>query len=366
MGTMRWLLLLALLGACASEDLELQVDLRTDYAPGVEFDLVRTSVDDGDAVEVMALDEPSAAADYLRGIRVAEIGGLSAGRREVRVALVRSADGTEVASRDVVVRLDASTTVTVTLARSCGIVECPGPGDDPTATECSAGRCQPPECDGGPCGEPECVVDADCDGMGLAACASPRCEEGTCFVFRDDAACAEGEFCAPMEGCTPIDPADAGSADAGPPIEEVCNAADDDGDGRIDESGCAGCPVETVGSSTYARCRETVDWIEARDRCQSWGYELVAIEGATEDAVIDGFIDADADVWTALNDRTSEGEFVWAGRGPLGAYDDWDPETMEPNGTRLDGQDCVRIESDTRRWRDTRCAEAHAFVCELD
>jgi hypothetical protein len=362
---MRLVLLVVGLLGCSAETVELQVDLRTDYAPGVEFDRVQTSVDDGEPFEAVALDERGAASEYLRGIRVAEIDGLSPGRHELRVALARSEDGTVVAARELVVRLDASTTVTVTLARSCEAVECPGPGDDPSATVCVAGRCQPPECDGGPCGELDCTVDTDCDGSGLAECASPRCEDGVCLTFRDDSACGPGEFCAPVDGCRPAEATDGGVGDAGVPEDESCNAMDDDLDGAIDETGCEPCEVATEGGSTYLRCAGPVIWTNARDQCRSWGYELVAIGDATEDALIDSFI-VDDDVWTSLNDRETEAEFVWAGWGPLDTYTDWDPETMEPNGTFFGDQDCVRVEGDTLRWRDTPCDQRHAFVCEAE
>jgi len=360
---MRWVLLTILLG-CSTETVELQVDLRTDYVPGVEFDSIRTTIDDGEPFDAMALDTPRAAAEYLRGIRVAEIDGLSTGRHDLRVALVQSEDDEEVAARELVVRLDASTTVTVTLARSCEAVECPGPGDDASATVCVAGRCQPPECDGGACGE--CTIDADCDGGTLPDCASPRCEAGVCLAFYDDDACVAGEFCDPVAGCTPTGARDSGVGDAGVPEEESCNARDDDLDGAIDETGCEPCEVSAEGGSTYLWCEGPVIWTVARDECRSRGYELVAIGDATEDTRVDSFIVDEDDVWTALNDRASEREFRWAGWGPLGVYTDWDPVTTEPNGSLLDGQDCVRVEGDTLRWRDSQCDQQHAFVCEVE
>lgn len=361
---MRLAFLVVVLCGCSTETVELQVDLRTDYAPGVEFDRVRTSVDEGEPFEAMAFDSSGAASEYLRGIRVAEIGGLSPGRHDLRVALVRSEDETVVAARDLVVRLDESTTVTVTLARSCAAVECPGPGDDPMATVCVAGRCQPPECDGGPCGELECTVDTDCDGTGLAECASPRCEDGVCLTFRDDSACGPGEFCSPVDGCRLADGPDGGVADAGIAMDESCNAIDDDLDGSIDEEGCTDCEVLTGGGSTYLRCSDPAVWVDARDQCRSYGYELAAIEDATEDALVDSFIVGADDLWTSLNDRMTETEFVWTGWGPLGVYTDWDPVTMEPNGGAM--SDCVRVEGDTLRWRDSPCDQRHAFLCEVN
>lgn len=188
--------------------LELSVDVRTDFAPGIEFDLVRTELESGGSVEAGAINSPEAIESFLRGRRVAEFDGLTSGNQQLEVSLIRARDGTVVASRSVVLALSTSTAVTVILARSCGDIACPGAGDAPEATECEAGICVTPECsEANPEACPEtttCDTDADCDGPTLAACATRVCSDSVCFVERDDSACEDDFFCDPVMGCIPI------------------------------------------------------------------------------------------------------------------------------------------------------------------
>tara|TARA_B100001750_G_scaffold220434_1_gene208156 strand:- start:2226 stop:4043 length:1818 start_codon:yes stop_codon:yes gene_type:complete len=188
-------------------DAELSVDLRTDYAPGIEFDIVRTRLDTGENEELGAVNTESSIAAFLGGQRVAEFADVDAGTRRVTVSLVRARDGETIASRDVVVAVEGSVAVTVILARGCEGIECPGAGD-PAATECSAGVCVPPECtptnpDACPT-EATCTADEDCTGPALAPCAQRACQDAVCLVQRDDAVCGADQYCEPSGGCVAV------------------------------------------------------------------------------------------------------------------------------------------------------------------
>ena len=100
-------------------DAELSVDLRTDYAPGIEFDIVRTRLDTGENEELGAVNTESSIAAFLGGQRVAEFADVDAGTRRVTVSLVRARDGETIASRDVVVAVEGSVAVTVMPVGRC-------------------------------------------------------------------------------------------------------------------------------------------------------------------------------------------------------------------------------------------------------
>ncbi|MEM9068032.1 MAG: hypothetical protein AAGE52_05975 [Myxococcota bacterium] len=199
---------------------ELSVDVRTDYAPGVEFSAVRVELSDGAVQDAVALNTSDVVAAFLRGRRVAEFTEVARGRVRVEVTLLRGGDGSVLATRQAVARVAGPTAVTVVFTRSCEGVRCPGAGDAADATECVDGQCVPPECtpetpDACPPGFAPCREVADCTGPPLDACASRVCVAGSCLVERDDSVCEAGAFCDPEEGCVSLRDTDAGVVDAG-------------------------------------------------------------------------------------------------------------------------------------------------------
>lgn len=147
---------------------------------------------------------------------------------------------------------------------------------------------------------------------------------------------------------------------------ETCNADDDDCDGHIDESVCT-CPVREIGSGTYSFCTTQLPWDTARDACAAFGYDLVTIEDATENAALTAEAlsrDMD-DWWIGLHDRVTEGTFEWSS-GSTAAYRNWLPD--QPSHDL--GQDCtVLIDGDAGgepgRWNDVRCNDGAPFICEV-
>jgi hypothetical protein len=186
------LICVGLASGCAPESRELAVDLQTDFVPGVEFDLVTVTLDDGDPEETAA----ALTHRYDRPRRVLEAHDVMPGHRTVEVVLARS--GAEVARRRIEMSFDRSYLLTVVITRSCRDVTCEV-GDD---TECVAGMCVPPDCTRlgqTGCPEVECREDDDCTAG--AACGRGRCIEGACLELPRHEMCPAEEICVPEVGC---------------------------------------------------------------------------------------------------------------------------------------------------------------------
>jgi hypothetical protein len=199
-------------GCDGGDEARLIVEVRTDLAAGEEFARVHLEVGDpGSRPRVSRTRAVVAGEDYVAGVRLAELERVPHGQTEVEVTLVGGA-GEAVARRTVLLEIEPGVRLlTVVIARGCVGVMCPGPADDSNETTCSAGECVDPHCvaPGEPgCGEVECTVDSEC----VARCAGGG---------SDAPACAEG-ICLCPAPCTPG--------------AETCNAADDDCDGRVDET----------------------------------------------------------------------------------------------------------------------------------
>jgi len=200
------LALLAGIFATACGDSQyLAVDLRTDYAAGVEYDEVEVSVDGLTRARIPARTD---AGD--RPHRVFERDDLAPGVHALEVSLRLGA--TRIATRRVQFSLRGSRVVSVVITRDCREVGCPGTG----ATECLGGRCVAPECTtlGEPgCSEAECSTGADCTAS--VACAAGACVEGACLEVPAPDACGASMVCVPERGCVGVAPSDAGGMDAG-------------------------------------------------------------------------------------------------------------------------------------------------------
>ena len=198
---------------CPSSGPTLTLDVRTDYAPGVEFDQVRVRLDENAAPIARAIRSD----DYVRGQRVAEFRDLTPGVHRLHAELI---DGSElVGERHALLSLTASRVVVFTVTRDCEGVTCPLPSGNPSFDACLGGRCVDPTCldddpDPALCGVPECVTAAEC--TSTFECVRGECLDGVCLLVGDGERCAEGEWCDPEGGCQPLGAprADAGAPDA--------------------------------------------------------------------------------------------------------------------------------------------------------
>lgn len=301
-------------GACSSDEVDLLVDLKTDYVPGVEFAFVRGYLVRGDAEIATPPVVATYGTDFTSGRRIAEFPGLTPGSHQVRVVLRDLADEV-VAERRLVAQVRAGGAVTVVIGRACGDVECPGTLDPASATECANGACVPPEC-----GEamPEacarrCLADTDC--ATEVSCARAVCAHGECLAIATDA-CGAAAYCHPDLGCLELPGGDAGTRDAGGddaggddagadagadacvPASEVCNGLDENCNALVDEGACgvnevclgaAGCECEPgwFDCDASAGC-ETMEGPSACGRCDQTCEGGTPVCDTTADACVSG------------------------------------------------------------------------------
>ena len=249
-------LAMAALCGCNAEETRplLQVDVKTDYVPGEDFDSVRVEIGSGD-LRVNLEHIVDLRGDYVRGRR---IGSASVGEGEVMLVARMVQNGTVVASREVLASVRGTlSAVTIVITRNCGGLECPAPGGDAVLRSCYGGRCADPRCT---VETPEfcpslCTGDDECPTSG---CRVGRCEVGVCFSVPSDEECEEGWGCRADGVCALVADAgasdgglDAAAQDAGPDVgmECPCGArrvcvdarceADSDDDGVADGDDCA-------------------------------------------------------------------------------------------------------------------------------
>lgn len=184
----------------------LQVDLKTDALPGVEFTELLVEVEDADFGTLRFVDRVATRdlpGDLLRGAPLAELEGLAPRTYRVYAAALDDA-GRVILDRAVEYELAPSGgALTVVLTRACRGVSCPR-GLDGEVLACQNERCVDPACHPDApeaCGGDECATAADCGPA--AACATPVCECGVCLYEVREASCAADERCHPIRGCEP-------------------------------------------------------------------------------------------------------------------------------------------------------------------
>lgn len=224
-------------GCECGNGIALVVDVRSNLVAGIEVDRAVVDVypSTGRAsVHYSAVD--LAFGDPLESaVRLAEVSSIPPGSYLVSVALEK--DGALVATRTVVATVSTTTVLTVLITRDCAMVQC-GEG-----TSCFAGVCVPNDCEANPrsCPTATCSTDGDCDS--IVTCASARCVESTCQLFPNHGLCLAGQYCHPVDGCTPL--ADSPDAGAGCPAEG-CDDGNPCTDDTCDGTRCVRAPNAEV------------------------------------------------------------------------------------------------------------------------
>lgn len=226
---------LVLLAACNGSPLELSVDVRTDLAPGTDFDGVLVELEPGQGAAFEPITTPVDAGDPTdSGMRVADFSFVPEGPSRVRATLLDGA--TPVLARAVDVTIESDFALTIVITSDCVGVSCPGATEPGSYTECLHGRCIDPRCGGSSpsgCGELACTSASDCDGV-LGECVS-SCVGGACV-------------------CTAPPPP---MRDAGPPIGE---------DAGRDAGPCPGeCAPGETSEETQA-CGQCNEGVQRRTR----------------------------------------------------------------------------------------------------
>lgn len=189
----------AFVASCAPAPSSLAVQLRTDLAPGREFDAISVSVTAATGAPRMDEVVADGTRSFARPARLAELSDLPDGRYRVVITL-RLGD-TVVQTQPRRVEVHGATTVTVAMTRDCAGIACPS-ASEPAAEACLGGRCVDPGCgeEGAPACGSECQTDAQCPASSVA-CVVPRCVAGVCFAEADDTRCMPGELCDTELGC---------------------------------------------------------------------------------------------------------------------------------------------------------------------
>jgi Lectin C-type domain/Putative metal-binding motif len=147
-----------------------------------------------------------------------------------------------------------------------------------------------------------------------------------------------------------------------PGLPEACNGQDEDCSGYPDDSGACPCDVTWNAGSTYMLCTTFRSWTDARTDCQSYGYDLVAIEDAAEDSFLESAVAAyaiaDAWWWGGYTDGLFEGSFGWVQGGS--SYTNWN--SGEPNNL-YGNEDCVILYYGAH-WNDWNCSNTTTYICE--
>ena len=256
-----------LLVACGGdEEATVRIDARTDYLPGVEFAEVEVGFDTGGPSATYPV---SFGEDFLRGVRVATLEGISPGRVVVRGRLI-AADGTRLAERrmDIELRGGLNTIPALLFTRDCSGVAC---GDGET---CFNGGCVSVDCSSenlSACGE-GCQTADDCRAP-RAGCARSLCDDGACFVGSEVGDCGTGEFCHPDRGCV-VEPMesdggvstrDMGTTD--PSCGQPCAFGDACEIGVYDCSEGAPVCVSAGPAPTTTECRPAAGECDRAERC---------------------------------------------------------------------------------------------------
>jgi spore coat protein CotH len=147
-----------------------------------------------------------------------------------------------------------------------------------------------------------------------------------------------------------------------PGATELCNLVDDNCNGVLDDD--ATCPrcldEEGPSGQHFSLCFDRVSWIEARQRCLTAGSDLASIHDAETEMHLSGALVNRLHAnqgWIGLNDRDTEGTFVWSDGSPLD-FLFWSGDSPKPQG---DPEDCVLMSSPG--WSDVPCEVPAYFVC---
>src|SRR5262249_15617994 len=148
---------------------------------------------------------------------------------------------------------------------------------------------------------------------------------------------------------------------------ETCNGVDDDGNGQIDEIGCADLITQFSGHA-YMTVHLTKSASSAGAHCASFGYHLVTIDDVKENDFIKGLVKSMVDAkggdpssWIGFNDRDREGTFVWDD-GSTSVFTNW--SSGQPDN--FFDEDCAILQASTLTgaWIDIDCEDSRSFVCE--
>jgi hypothetical protein len=232
-----------------------------------------------------------------------------------------------------------------------------------------------------------CVSGFDCqfnhyckDVASGTTCAHHKCTVGGALLSACDPCVAD--ICAAHPTCcTPADTCEHDTCETGDSLKAGCDSCVDkvcairssccSKSGSWDST-CANlarttcmkacpCKVDEVAGPDKSRCyffekSDEKDWVDARTACtgRGTGWNLATIDDQTENDFIEQKLSNDT--WIGLNDRTTEGTFVWSS-GSTSTFRSWD-------GGEPSSGDCVNMSDNDGDWSVEDCDDDEDYVCE--
>ncbi|XP_007547294.1 CD209 antigen-like protein E [Poecilia formosa] len=131
------------------------------------------------------------------------------------------------------------------------------------------------------------------------------------------------------------------------------------------------CPAgwRMFSCSCYLLSASSGSWDEGRADCRTRGGDLVVINNDDEQTFLSTF--TNKETWIGLNDKETEGSWMWVDGTPLSQLLTKYWATTQPdNGggdPRWGEEDCVHIRTyDNVLWNDLKCSASFQWVCEKD
>lgn len=124
------------------------------------------------------------------------------------------------------------------------------------------------------------------------------------------------------------------------------------------------CPSQYLenGGSCYRIAAETINWESAETKCIADGGHLASVSSQAENDYVFGLRGANTEFWIGLNDKMTEGTYVWTD-GTAFSFHNW--KDGQPKWSSRGREDCVRLkETDGGKWNDKQCAGLKPYVCE--
>ncbi|XP_042562630.1 echinoidin-like isoform X2 [Clupea harengus] len=132
------------------------------------------------------------------------------------------------------------------------------------------------------------------------------------------------------------------------------------------------------GRQCYFFSEKKLTWTQSRDECVRMRSHLAIIHDEDEQTFLMrelNMTEAEDKFWIGLNDRETEGQWLWVDNTPLNTSfwmgnepDNWTGDYNE----YPDGEDCVRMGEENfdgkgvNAWVDTACERKFKFICETE
>ncbi|XP_071950177.1 low affinity immunoglobulin epsilon Fc receptor-like [Antedon mediterranea] len=121
---------------------------------------------------------------------------------------------------------------------------------------------------------------------------------------------------------------------------------------------CYECPIGWSYNAAFLKCyrvtNTSASWTSGRERCQSFGGDLVEIGSEEENDWLDGILEylAIKKAWIGLVDVDSNDEFEWLS-GRISNYTNWAPSQPDLDNN----EDCGILNNfSSGSWHDASCA----------